>query len=463
MELRNKRVMIVGLALSGLGAARLCSDQGALVTVTDMKKAEELSDKLEKLPQGVTLILGRKPTLEEAAAQDYLILSPAVPTDADYVQSARKAGARIWSEIELSSYFAKATVIGITGTNGKTTTTSLVEEIAKLYKPQSRAAGNIGFSFTEAALNTPADAYIALELSSFQLESIENFHPHLSAILNFTPDHLNRHHTYEAYKAAKCRIYENQTAGDFCILNYDDEAVRAKGLELSEKDNGPTVVWFSHTHESKGGVWSRDGSIVADLDGKVVEVTRIDDMKIFGPHNEENAMAAAALCLKAGIPLEYVTRGLHEFKGVAHRIEPVGQINGISFYNDSKATNPDAAIKGLLAMKSKQTVLIGGGYDKGTPYDDWCRLFNDRVRRLILVGVTAGDIEACALKYGFPKENIYKAKTFEEAVKVAAQSAQPGDSVLLSPACASWDMFKSYEQRGDIFRGLVADYIKDNQ
>lgn len=470
LDLTGKKVMVVGMALSGIGAAMLALKKGAQVTINDLQEEADVRERISQIPEEdlaqMKKIFGRAPSEEEAATQDYLILSPAVPTDLMYVEAARHNGVKVWSEIELASYEAKACVIGITGTNGKTTTTSLAGEIAKTEKPSSQTAGNIGYSFTKAALETPEDAYIALELSSFQLESIECFRPHVSVILNFTPDHLNRHHTFENYVAAKCRIFENQTADDFCVLNADDPLVREKGMELSQKKNGPRVCWFGRGRGSVQGepytVWVEDGAFYTNFSGSVQKVLDVEDMQIFGRHNEENAMAAICSCLCAGISLESVQRGLKSFKGVAHRIEPVGSWHGITFYNDSKATNPDAAIKGLLAMKTPKTVLIGGGYDKGTPYDDWCRLFNGRVRRLVLLGVTKDDIRECALRQGYPEELIVETETFEEAVKTAIESAEEGDSVLLSPACASWDMFKSYEQRGDEFRTLVGKWIKEH-
>ena len=461
MNLKNKKIMAVGLAKSGIGAAKLCLKYGADVTVYDGKKEEALNDQLDQLKEGAyTYILGREPQEQELAQLDYMVLSPGVPADLPFIQKARKLGVRIWSEVELGYHFCKSPLVGITGTNGKTTTTTLVGEIMQAYKPQSLVAGNIGTPFSEIAEQSSEDGFVTIELSSFQLETTEEFHPHVAAILNFTPDHLDRHKTFENYVAAKCRVYENQTSEDYCIFNYDDELCRRQGEALKQRENAPQVIFFSHTAATPGGLWTEGDQIMADVDGTAKCVAEISKMKIFGPHNEENAMAAVACCMKTGVPEEIIRERLYAFRGVAHRIEDVGTVNGVTYYNDSKATNPDAAIKGLLAMKSQQTVLIGGGYDKGTPYDEWCVLFNGRVSRLILLGATRQDIYDCAVKYGYPAKNIYMAETFEEAVAVAAQSAKAGDSVLLSPACASWGMFKSYEQRGDIFRALVQDMMK---
>lgn len=463
MELSGQKVLIIGLAKSGIGAAKLCAKAGALVFVSDSKAEEALGAQMASLAeegvQAAGCIFGRAPSDAEAASFDLIVPSPAVPADASYLVFAREHGVRVVSEIELASWFCKAPIIGITGTNGKTTTTTLIGEILKAWNPHCATAGNIGTAFTGLADTIPEDAMAVLELSSFQLETVESFRPRVSAILNFTPDHLNRHHTYENYVAAKCRIYENQTAEDFCVLNLDDPLVREKGEALEKAaargENKPRVIWFSHDIKTKGGVWCENGWIMADMDSEIVPVVRLEDLQIIGRHNEENAMAAAACCLRAGIPAEIVREEMTRFRGVAHRIEKVGVVDGVTYYNDSKGTNPDAAIKGLLAMRSEKTVLIGGGYDKGTPYDDWCRLFPGRVRELVLIGATAQDIEDCAVHYGFPKENIYRAETFAEAVEECRRAAKPGDSVLLSPACASWGMFDNYEQRGDIFRCMV--------
>lgn len=459
MELKNKRVMAVGLAKSGIGAAKLCLQQGADVVIYDGKNKEQLTEQLASfegpLKEKLRYILGRDPEESELTGLDYMILSPGVPTDLPFIQKARALGVKVWGEIELASRFCRSQLIGITGTNGKTTTTTLVGEIMQAYAPGSFVAGNIGTPLSEQAALTKQETYTTIELSSFQLESIQDFHPHVAAILNFTPDHLNRHKTFDNYVNAKCRIYENQTAEDFCVFNYDDPLCREKAEQLSRRDNAPQIVYFSHSVPTPGGIWIEADEMVADIQGAQKTIACISKLQIFGPHNEENAMAAAACCLKAGVPVSVITEGLYAFKGVAHRIEPVGCVNGVTYYNDSKATNPDAAIKGLLAMKTQRTVLIGGGYDKGTPYDEWCALFSERVRKLILIGATRQDIYDCAVRCGYPAEQIEMADSLEEAVKRAAQSAKKGDSVLLSPACASWGMFKNYEERGDLFRQLV--------
>lgn len=456
MELKEKKVMVVGLAKSGIEAAKLCLRRGARVTVYDGKTEAELKNQLAELKsEELHYILGRQPEEEELSRMDYMVLSPGVPTDLAFIQRGRELGIAVFGEIELAAQFCHNAIVGITGTNGKTTTTTLVGQIMQAHAPGSLIAGNIGTPFSALAESTKENTYTTIELSSFQLESILEFHPHIAAILNFTPDHLDRHKTFEKYVEAKCRIYENQTAGDFCIFNYDDPLCREKAEQLSKRENAPAVVYFSHQTPTQGGIWADGDQMMADVQDSPMVLAQFSRLQILGAHNEENAMAAALCCLKAGVPVSMITEGLYAFKGVAHRIEPVGNVNGVAYYNDSKATNPDAAIKGLLAMRTPKTVLIGGGYDKGTPYDEWCRLFSERVRHLILIGATRQDIYDCAVRCGYPADQIEMADSFEEAVQKAAQSAKKGDSVLLSPACASWGMFKNYEERGDIFRELV--------
>jgi len=471
LDLNGKRVGIVGLQKSGIGAANLCVKYGAAVTVFDRKNEEELAETAASLPEGVTLKAAAEPEITDAKEFDLLVISPAVPQDAAYVIAAKAQNIPVISEIELAYHFCKAPMIGVTGTNGKTTTTSLIEAILKEENPASVAAGNIGLAFSEVCETVPEEARIVLELSSFQLEAIDEFHPQVATILNLTPDHLNRHHTFENYVAAKCRIFENQSLSDVTVFNFDDVLCRAIGQKLMLRHDAPRVLFFTREPlESALKQYPEFEGMYLDGNDFVYRtytagsnpcevIAHVDEMQIFGAHNEENAMAAILCCLAAGVSKEAIVSGLKKFPGVEHRIEPVGVVDGVSYYNDSKATNPDAAIKGLLAMKSEKTVLIGGGYDKGTPYEEWCRLFNGRVRKLVLLGQTEQDIRACAIKEGFPEEDILHADSLKEAVELCRQEAHPGDSVLLSPACASWGMFKSYEQRGDMFRDFVKEMI----
>ena len=286
------------------------------------------------------------------------------------------------------------------------------------------------------------------------METIEAFHPHISAVLNITPDHLNRHHTMQAYMEAKQNIYRNQTEEDFCVLNFDDpECLRMTG-ELKGRLHSPQIIGFSRKIRPEGGIWTEDGQIISEIGGERRSIVRIDEMQIFGAHNEENMLAAIACCLCAGLDPEVIRKAAVQFKGVAHRIEYVGTVNGVPYYNDSKATNTDAAIKGLLAMRS-QVVLIGGGMDKKIPFDDWTDLMPGRVRKLLLIGETKEIIRDAALRSGLEESRIEFCSTLEETVEKACRYAEPGDCVLLSPACASWDMFDSFEQRGDLFRAAV--------
>ncbi len=455
MDFQGKKVLIVGMARSGMAAARLLCGKGAEVSLFDAKSAEALGEKLAELSDlPLTLILGAEPAEEVLASFEYLILSPGVAPDQPMVEKAASHGAAVWGEVELAWLFAKAPVIGITGTNGKTTTVSLCTELVKACFPGTVAAGNIGTAYSEVTEQVEAPDWVVDELSSFQLEMTETFRPKISAMLNITPDHLNRHHTMENYVGAKMKVFANQGRGDFAVLNADDPYCVKMGGELAAKENGPEVIWFSRRIRPGKGVWTEDGRFYSNLKGETEELGQIAKMPIFGSHNEENALAAIACALCAGVPAEAIAEPLYAFRGVEHRIEYTATVDGVRYFNDSKATNPDSAVKGLLAMPAP-TVLIGGGMDKKIPFDDWCELFPGRVRRLILLGETREIIRECALRHGYPEENIETVATLEEAVEACRLAAQPGDCVLLSPACASWDMFESYEVRGRLFKDLV--------
>ena len=307
--------------------------------------------------------------------------------------------------------------------------------------------GNIGNPYTEEAKNMVEETVTVAEISSFQLETIEEFHPQVSAILNITPDHLNRHHTMECYIETKEKIALNQTKDDICVLNYDDEVTRKFGESCNA-----SVLYFSRLHKLEKGVYL-DGETFVYSDGTVqTEICKTTELKVLGGHNHENVMAAIAMAVSMNVPMEIIKKTVMEFVAVEHRIEFVTEKNGVDYYNDSKGTNPDAAIKGIQAMNRK-TVLIGGGYDKGSDYDEWIESFDGKVTYLVLLGATKEKIAECARKHGF--ENIIFAENMEEAVAVSAKKAQPGEAVLLSPACASWGMFDNYEQRGHIFKELV--------
>ena len=449
MDLKNKRVLVAGTGISGIGAAGLLLKTDADIILYDgnEKLTEEgVREKLPKNSREVSIIIGAL-TDEVIRTLDIAVLSPGIPTDAEFVNRIREAGVIIWGELELADQFAKGTIAAITGTNGKTTTTTLVGEILKNYYKEVYVVGNIGTAYTGVAMDTTDDAYIVAETSSFQLETIDAFHPRASAILNLTPDHLNRHHTMEGYVEAKKNIMKNQTSEDYVILNYDDPLTR----DIGEKAV-PQVIYFSGTQVLKEGFYFHDKKIYRAKNGHEDVICTSDELKLLGLHNMENVMAAAAMAECLGVPVDTIRKTITSFMGVEHRIEFVTEKKGVCYYNDSKGTNPDAAIKAVQAMV-RPTILIGGGYDKESTYDEWIETFDGKVRLLVLIGETADKIEACARRHGF--ENIIRAESFEQAVRLCIDKAENGDAVLLSPACASWDMFKSYEERGRIFKELV--------
>ena len=453
MDIREKKVLVFGSGISGESACRLLLREGAEVVLYDGNDRLDREEILAKISpeegQHVEILLGELTGQQLEGLLDKLslvVMSPGVPTDLPIVEQMRAHGLPIWGEIELAYVFGRGDVLAITGTNGKTTTTALLGEIMKNYKDSVFVVGNIGNPYTSAAWETTEESVVVAEISSFQLETIHTFHPKVSAILNITPDHLNRHHTMQAYIEAKERIAENQTAEDVCVLNYEDEETRAFG-----EKTGAQVLYFSSRRKLKKGVYLEDGNIICDIDEKI-PVCSVDELNILGTHNHENAMAAVAMAYAYGTPMEIIRKTLKEFQGVAHRIEFVAEKNGVAYYNDSKGTNPDAAIRGIQAM-NRPTVLIGGGYDKESSYDEWIQAFDGKVKKLVLLGATREKIAQTARRLGF--NEIEMADTFEEAFVKCVECAQPGDAVLLSPACASWGMFKNYEERGDKFKELV--------
>ena len=445
MDIRGKKVLVFGSGISGEAAACLLVRQGAEVILYDGNGKLREEDIREKVPADVRIVLGTFPdSLTEEL--DLTVISPGVPTDLPVVDRMRKLGIPIWGEVELAYQYTKGDVLAITGTNGKTTTTTLLGEIMKKYRESVFVVGNIGRPYTSIAEETGEDSVIVAEISSFHLETIHSFRPAVSAILNITPDHLNRHHTMEAYIAAKERIAGNQTPSDCCILNYEDDVLREFGERVNTR-----VLYFSSRRKLNRGVYLDGDMIVCDID-KRIPVCRTGELQVLGTHNYENVMAAAAMAYVYGVPVEVIRETLKEFKGVEHRIEFVAEKNGVAYYNDSKGTNPDAAIRGIRAM-NRPTVLIGGGYDKDSSYDEWIQAFDGKVRKLVLLGATREKIAQAAEKAGF--EDVVMADTFEEAFEKSVEYAQPGDAVLLSPACASWGMFRNYEERGDKFKELV--------
>lgn len=448
MELTGKKVLVVGSGISGVAAAELLKEKNTDVILFDGNTGLDVRDFREKHPAlaDVEILLGEL-AKGDMARIDLVVLSPGVPTDLPMVNALREQNIPIWGEIELAYYFAKGKIAAITGTNGKTTTTALTGEIMANYFNDVKVVGNIGIPYTSVAAKTTDETVVVAEISSFQLETIQNFRPQVSAILNITPDHLNRHHTMECYIEAKESIAKNQEASDTCILNYEDETLRAFGERVQTK-----VLFFSSKRKLERGLYL-EGDDIFYADGiNVTRVINVNELNILGTHNYENVMAATGMALCFGVPLPKITEALKRFQAVEHRIEFVTEKRGIRFYNDSKGTNPDAAIKGIRAM-NRPTFLIGGGYDKQSEYDEWIESFDGKVKKLVLIGQTREKIAACAEKHGFMDTVL--CDTLEEAIDICYRNAAEGDAVLLSPACASWGMFSNYEERGRIFKEYV--------
>ena len=446
----QKKVLIVGTGKSGINAGRLLLEKGAEIVFYDDNVSLDVEKLLGNFKSGsdIKVVLGEVND-KILSDIDLMVISPGVAIDSVVANTVRENNIPIWSEIELAYQAGAGHLAAITGTNGKTTTTSLVGEIFKYYTDNNFTVGNIGIPYTEVALKMNEDSYTVAEVSSFQLETIVDFKPHVSAVLNVTPDHLDRHYTMDNYASVKLDVCRNQTEDDYLILNYDDEITKAMAQDERVQAK---VVYFSRLHSLEEGVCLKDEAIVICENGQEVKVIDLADLRLLGAHNIENYMAGMAVAYYMGIPLDDIVATMKAFKGVAHRIEFVNEINGVAYYNDSKGTNPDAAIKGIQAMNRK-TVLIGGGYDKGVPFDEWIQAFGDKVKKLVLLGQTAEMIADTAKKYGFTE--VVFANDLKEAVDIASNVAEPGEAVLLSPACASWGMFDNYEQRGDMFKEFV--------
>ncbi|MCM1027435.1 MAG: UDP-N-acetylmuramoyl-L-alanine--D-glutamate ligase [Roseburia sp.] len=447
----QEKYLVVGSGISGVGSAVLLERLGKQVTLYDGDESLTPERMREKLPaeSRIRCIAGELPE-ETASSVGTVVLSPGVPVDIPLVEGLRGKGVEIIGEIELGCRREKGRIAAITGTNGKTTTTTLVGEIMKAWLGKERVfvVGNIGNPYTEECLKTTERTVTVGEISSFQLETIREFHPAVSAILNITPDHLNRHHTMEAYVQAKENITRNQTKEDVCVLNYDNSYTRAFGERCPAR-----VIYFSTKEELAEGYWLKGDKILRSAAGESRELLDIrKDMRLVGMCNVENVMAAAAIAEALGAPEETVLSVIRKFRAVEHRIEYVATRGGVDYYNDSKGTNPDAAIQGIRAM-SRPTILIGGGYDKQSEYDEWIESFEGRVKWLVLIGQTREKIAECARRHGF--ERIRFADTFEECLRLCTALAEEGDAVLLSPACASWGMFPNYEVRGRIFKDYV--------
>ncbi len=449
--IKGQKCLVVGSGISGIGAVTLLDKLEADIILFDEKlSVEELK---QKLPEGIEANCYSGELSKETIEKEQVsiaVLSPGVPTDIPMVNMLREMGVKIIGEIELGYIAERGKVVAITGTNGKTTTTTLVGEIMKAHYGEDKTfvVGNIGNPYTLETLKTTEDTVTVAEISSFQLETVETFRPQVSAILNVTPDHLNRHYTMEAYAGAKQNIAGRQDKDNICVLNYENEYTRAYGEECPAR-----VVYFSSARELENGYFLKGEEICKAESGEVKALLHIHrDMNLVGICNVENVMAAIALAEGMQVPMETILTVIKNFKAVEHRIEFVATKRGVDYYNDSKGTNPDAAIQGIKAM-SKPTILIGGGYDKHNEYDEWIECFGDKVKWLVLIGQTREKIAECARKHGF--ERIKMADTYEECLVLCTELAESGDAVLLSPACASWGMFPNYEVRGKLFKDYV--------
>ena len=446
----GKHILIVGSGMSGMGALKALSTVQANCMIYDGNESLTKEDILRKLPEGchAEICIGK---LNEDVLHrlDMAVVSPGVPVDSPFLDTLRAEGIPIIGEIELGYQLAKGRLIAITGTNGKTTTTTLVGQMMQNYFESVFVVGNIGNPYTLEATKTTKESVTVAEISSFQLETVKEFCPEVSAILNVTPDHLNRHYTMENYATTKEKITKGQTKEQYCILNYENEYTREFGRNRCPAQ----VVFFSSKRVLEEGIYCQGDTIYVAKEGKHEAVMNIHrDMNLVGVCNVENVMAALGIGLSFGLPLDSLLATIKTFKAVEHRIEYVATKRGVDYYNDSKGTNPDAAIQGILAM-NKPTILIGGGYDKQNQYDEWIESFGDKVKLLVLIGQTREKIAACAEVHGFT--NYVFADTFQECLEICTEHAKPGDAVLLSPACASWGMFPNYEERGRQFKSYV--------
>lgn len=450
MLYENKKVIVCGMARSGISAAKLLASVGADVTLQDMKPMDvliKLHDIEAYKKAGIKIFAGANPD-DIIDSFDYAVLSPGVPCDLPFIKKAESSGVKVISEVELAYTLTECPVCAITGTNGKTTTTTLTGMLLNKKYKNTAVVGNIGVAYSEKVKSLKADDFVCAEISSFQLETSDTFRPHIAAVLNITPDHLNRHKTMDNYVAVKEKIFMKQNKDDFTILNKNDEYC----VKMADKTKGK-VFFFSSVEKLDEGIYLDEDNIHIKWNGLDEDVINIHELRILGTHNYENVMAAVACAVCAGVDMESIREVLKEFNGVEHRIEYCGTFDGVDYYNDSKGTNPDASIRAVLAMR-KPIVLIGGGYDKDSSYDEWVKLFDGRVKKLILIGATAGKIAECCDRYGFKDYEF--ADTFKKCIEKCKASAEEGDCVLLSPACASWGMFDDYEQRGRMFKEMVA-------
>ncbi|MGD1212197.1 MAG: UDP-N-acetylmuramoyl-L-alanine--D-glutamate ligase [Candidatus Acidiferrales bacterium] len=444
-DLAGKRVLVVGLARTGVVTSLFAAGYGAIVTATDEKTESELAETAAKLrAAGVKLDLGGH-SAASFLEQDLIVISPGVPVTLAPLELARTRGIPVWSEIELAWRFLRGKLVAITGSNGKTTTTSLVAHILKTAGIPTLVGGNIGVPLLSLVESSTDSSVTVAEISSFQLEAIEAFRPEIGVLLNLTPDHLDRHASFEEYAATKMRMFENQLERDAAVLNADDPEVTRR------MPSRPHVFWFSRQKRVAAGAFLRDDQIIFRHDGSQVPVARRDEIPLRGEHNVENVLAACAAAYLAGATPTAIASGVKTFQGVEHRLEFVAETGGVKFYNDSKATNVDAALKAVEAFPGPLVVILGGK-DKGSPYTPLREPLRERARLAILIGGAADRI-AADLRDAVPAMN---AGTLDRAVQLAVEQARPGDTVLLAPACSSFDQFENYEHRGRTFKELVA-------
>ncbi len=447
-EVKDKKILVVGLGRSGIAASQVLCSEGAKVWVQDQKSKDEIDPQLLAFFEGfnVELLLGKIPGENEHF--DLVVLSPGVDPNNSWISEMRNLGCEVIGELELAYRLTKAGFVAITGTNGKTTTTTLVGEIFKEAGLPTHVVGNIGVAVISEAMNSGKEDWMVTEASSFQLETTVKFRPHVATLLNLTPDHLNRHKTMEAYGKAKGKIFANQDKEDFAVVNAEDEAC----VSLAKESAGRLILFSGKRCEGVDCFVEKDKVKIRDLSGEVRDVMSVKDIKLVGSHNLENALAAVATCYFAGINVQDIEKAVREFKGVPHRLEPVADIDGVFYYNDSKGTNTDATITAIKALE-KNIILIAGGDAKGQDFEPLAKELEGRVKALVLLGRDREFIAKAARNHGF--ESIYEEKTMQECVERAADVAAEGDKVLLSPACASWDMYDNFEQRGDDFKSWV--------
>jgi UDP-N-acetylmuramoylalanine--D-glutamate ligase len=444
MDLNGKRVLVVGLGKSGVASALFLKAHGARVTVSDTKSGDELRNEIPVLlDHGITVETGGHGE-RTFRGQDMIVVSPGVPVDAPPLVQARALGESVIGEIELAAQFLPGPIVAITGSNGKTTTTTLAGEIMTAAGFPALVGGNIGTPAISLAERARPETVVVLEVSSFQLETIQTFRPKVAVVLNVTPDHLDRHRTLEAYVDAKARIFENQQGSDFAVLNADDPTCVAMAARTRAQ-----VFWFSRQKEVQQGAWVRDGNIVFRDGTGQKEIMQVSEIPLKGAHNLENVLAAGCAGALMDCAPEKIRQAVRDFKAVEHRLEFVATIRGVDYYNDSKATNVDATIKALESFPANIHLILGGK-DKGSDYTALNDLLRQRVKRVYTIGAAAAKIES-----QIKGAEVVHAETLENAIRKANAVAQPGDVILLAPACASFDQFKSYEHRGKVFKEIV--------